>query len=90
MTRSLFALQLIQNDIAAHQANVDSVMEAGKQVISSEAGVEATVTREKLDKLNNKWDTVLAKTRDRQLYLEDSLREVSQSELFLFHQERCG
>ena len=51
-------------------------LEAGKQVIISEGGAEATVAREKLDRLNKQWDTVLAKTRDRQLYLEDSLREV--------------
>ena len=73
----LAKIRLIQNDITAHEANVDSVMEAGKQVISSEGGAEATVAREKLDKLNSKWDTVLAKTRDRQLYLEDSLREAT-------------
>ncbi len=65
----------MQNDIQAHQVSVDSVSEAGKQVITSEGGADANATRNKLDALNNKWDTVLGKTRDRQLDLEDALRE---------------
>ena len=65
------------NDIGAHQASVDSVNEAGKQVISSEGGAEATSTRQKLDELNNSWDRTLAKMRDRQIELEESLSEVS-------------
>ena len=68
-------LQILQNDIQAHQASVDSVNEAGKQVISSEGGAEATATRNKLDELNTRWEDVLTKMRDKQINLEDSLRE---------------
>lgn len=46
-------------------------------MISSEGGAEAQGTREKLDTLNKRWEEVLGKTRDKQLDLEDSLREVS-------------
>lgn len=44
-------------------------------MITSEGGAAATTTRDKLDRLNNQWETVLGKTRDRQLALEDAHRE---------------
>ena len=68
--------QILQNDINAHQPSVESVNDAGKQVISSEGGADATVTRDKLDAMNSKWDSILAKTRDRQLQLQEALGEV--------------
>lgn len=71
---SLF--QIIQNDIQAHQPSVESVNEAGKQVISSETGAEATATRRKLDSMNKQWDNVLGKLRDHQLNLEDAFKEA--------------
>ena len=64
------------NDIGAHQASIDSVNDAGKEVISSEGGAEATSTRQKMDDMNTLWEAVLAKARDRQLQLQDALREV--------------
>ena len=64
------------NDIQAHQASVDSINDAGKEVIMSEGGAVATKTRAKLDRLNNDWENLLVKTKDRQLELEDSLREA--------------
>ena len=70
-------MQILQNDIAAHQVSVESVNEAGKDVITSEGGAQARLTRHKLDQMNNKWEAVLGKTRDRQLELEDALRDVS-------------
>ena len=33
-------------------------------------------TRHKLDEMNTLWETALAKTRDRQIELDDSLREA--------------
>ena len=65
------------NDIHAHQASVDSINDAGKEVITSEGGVVATKTRAKLDRLNRDWEDLLGKTKDRQLELEDSLREAT-------------
>ena len=57
--------------------SVESVNQAGREVISSEGGADAASTRGKLDRMNHKWDTVLAKMRDRQLELQDALRDVS-------------
>ena len=68
--------QCMQHDLEAHQVSVDNVQEAGKQVITSEGGADATATRDKLDRLNNQWETVLGKARDRQLALEDAIREA--------------
>lgn len=42
----------------------------------SEGGADAKNTRRKLDTMNRKWEIVLAKARDRQLGLDDSLREA--------------
>ena len=80
------SLQILQNDISAHGPSVDSVNEAGREVISSEGGAEARNTRDKLDKLNANWESVLAKTRDRQLELEAAHREVSASDSELAHE----
>ena len=76
------SLQILQNDISAHGSSVESVNDAGREVISSEGGAEATVTRNKLDAMNQAWDRVLAKTRDRQLELEGSHKEAKS-----FHDE---
>ena len=65
---------------------MDSVNEAGREVISSEGGAEARNTRDKLDKLNANWESVLAKTRDRQLELEAAHREVSAPDSELSHE----
>lgn len=50
--------------------------QAGQQVISSEGGADAAATRTNLDKLNKRWEAVLNKTKDWQLWLEDALREA--------------
>ena len=50
--------------------------EAGREVMSNEGGYQATATQRKLDKLNENWETVLAKTHEKQIALEDALREV--------------
>ena len=51
-------------------------------MISSEGGAEASVTRDKIDRLNSQWEVVLGKCRDRQIDLKDSLREAK-----TFHEE---
>ncbi len=72
-----FVFQIVENDIHAHQPSVESVNDAGKEVISSEGGAEARDTRRKLDLLNQRWDEVLGKARDRHIELDDALRDVS-------------
>ena len=78
----LAKLRILQNDIQAHQASVDSVNEAGQEVIASEGGAEATTTRDKMDKLNNRWDHVLGLARDKQNELSDALNDAKS-----FHDE---
>ena len=68
--------QILQNDIEAHHPSVDSVNQAGREVISSEGGAVATTTREKLDTLNSGWERVIAKMTDRRGQLEELLREA--------------
>ena len=58
----LAKLKILHNDIQAHQDSVDSVNEAGQEVIASEGGAEATTTRDKMDELNTRWDHILGKS----------------------------
>jgi len=58
--------------------------EAGREVMSNEGGYQATATQRKLDKLNENWETVLAMTHEKQIALEDALREVGLPFLLLF------
>ncbi len=64
-TTKTYPLQILLNDIQAHQTSVDSINDAGKDVISSEAGAGATSTRNKLDRLNANWEKLLNKTKVR-------------------------
>lgn len=70
-------MQLLQNDVLAHEASIESVTEAGRQVIVSEAGADASDIREKLDELRTRWEDLLAKMRQHQHELENALKEVS-------------
>ena len=69
-------LQLLQNDVLAHEASIDNVNDAGRQVIVSEAGADASEIRQKLDELRKQWEELLGKMRDHQLELENAMREV--------------
>ena len=72
----VYLFQIIQNDVQAHQPSVESVNEAGKQVITGETGAEATQTRRKLDNMNKKWENVLSRVRDHQFELEEAFQEA--------------
>ena len=76
--------QILQNDVQAHNVSVESMNEAGREVMSNEGGYQATATQRKLDKLNENWETVLATTHEKQIALEDALREVGLPFLLLF------
>lgn len=65
------------NDIQAHQSSVDTLNDAGRQLIESGKGtLEASSTQEKLSTLNRRWRELLQKAADRQTELEDALREA--------------
>ncbi|XP_021923220.1 dystonin isoform X2 [Zootermopsis nevadensis] len=79
----LAKLKVLVNDIQAHQTSVDTLNDAGRQIIESGKGTaEASATQEKLSQLNRHWRDLLAKAADRQHELEDALREAQR-----FHAE---
>jgi len=79
----LAKLKVLVNDIQAHQTSVDTLNDAGRQIIESGKGTaEASATQEKLSQLNRRWRDLLAKAADRQHELEDALREAQR-----FHAE---
>lgn len=68
--------KVLMNDIHAHQSNVDSLNQVGRQIIESELGSEnARDTRHKLDNLNRRWDDLIKKADQRNSQLEDCLRQ---------------
>ncbi|XP_050668124.1 dystonin isoform X26 [Leptidea sinapis] len=71
----LAKLKVLVNDIAAHQASVDTLNEAGAHIVHHGTD-EAGETAEKLATLNRKWRELQQKARDRQTELEDALREA--------------
>ncbi|PNF19350.1 hypothetical protein B7P43_G06713, partial [Cryptotermes secundus] len=79
----LAKLKVLVNDIQAHQTSVDTLNDAGRQIIESGKGTaEASATQEKLLQLNRHWRDLLAKAADRQHELEDALKEAQR-----FHAE---
>lgn len=77
MEVELAKLKVLANDIQAHQSSVDTLNDAGRQLIESEKGsLEASATQEKLRKLNDQWRSLLQKASDRQHELEEALREA--------------
>ncbi|KAI8432884.1 hypothetical protein MSG28_013810 [Choristoneura fumiferana] len=73
----LAKLKVLVNDIAAHQASVDTLNDAGASIVQQgNSSEEAGETAEKLATLNRKWRELQQKARDRQSELEDALREA--------------
>lgn len=73
----LAKLKVLANDIQAHQSSVDTLNDAGRQLIETERGsAEASTTQEKLNKLNNQWRDLLQKAADRKHELEEALRDA--------------
>ncbi|XP_031845078.2 dystonin-like protein short stop isoform X42 [Nomia melanderi] len=73
----LAKLKVLVNDIQAHQTSVDTLNDAGRQLIEDGKGTaEASTTAEKLGTLNRRWRDLLQRAADRQRELEDALREA--------------
>lgn len=73
----LAKLKVLVNDIHAHQSSVDTLNDAGRQLIENGKGsAEANSTQDKLNVLNKNWRDLLQKAADRQLELEDALQEA--------------
>lgn len=74
----LAKLKVLANDIQAHQSSVDTLNDAGRQLIESDRGsAEASSTQDKLRQLNNQWKSLIEKSTDRQHELEEALREAN-------------
>lgn len=79
----LAKLKVLANDIQAHQSSVDTLNDAGMQIIQQGKGTdEASTTQDKLHQLNKKWRDLQQKAKDRQHELEEALREAQR-----FHAE---
>merc|ERR1719225_456521 len=73
----LAKLKVMVNDIQAHQSSVDTLNDAGRQIIESGKGSkEASHTQTKLNELNTKWNELLGNAESRQVELEDALKEA--------------
>ncbi|XP_035712122.1 microtubule-actin cross-linking factor 1 isoform X8 [Folsomia candida] len=73
----LAKLKVLVNDIQAHQVSVDTLNDAGRQIIESERGSDnAAKIQQKLNDMNKKWADLQKKANDRQKELEDALREA--------------
>merc|ERR1719412_1399667 len=73
----LAKLKVMVNDIQAHQSSVDTLNDAGRQIIESEQrSRDGSNTQQKLNELNTKWNGLLNKGEERQAELEDALREA--------------
>jgi len=68
--------QMLKMELDDQQPSIEAVHEAGRAVIKSEGGAEAKKTREKLDTLHHNLELVRTKIRDRQLVLDDWLKDV--------------
>lgn len=67
------SLQVLQNDISAHEQSVKSIKDAFQKSLGSD---RSSTGRRKLDDLNRLWNTVQEKSRSRQQELEEALKEV--------------
>ncbi|XP_073337728.1 dystonin [Pagrus major] len=64
---------VLQNDVLAHKATVETVNKAGNDLVESSAGEEASSLQSKLENLNQRWKGILEKTAQRKQQLEGAL-----------------
>lgn len=69
-------LQVLENDVLAHEATVETVNKAGNDLVESSAGEEASSLQSKLENLNQRWKSILEKAAQRKQQLESALLQV--------------
>lgn len=74
-------LQVLKNDVLAHQATVETVNKAGNELLESSAGDDASSLRNRLENLNSCWESVLQKTEEREQQLQSTLQQVREAAL---------
>uniref|UniRef100_A0A672ICS4 Dystonin n=1 Tax=Salarias fasciatus TaxID=181472 RepID=A0A672ICS4_SALFA len=67
---------VLQIDVLAHKSTVETVNKAGKDLVESSAGEEASCLQSKLENLNQRWKSILEKTEQRKQQLESSLLQA--------------
>uniref|UniRef100_H3DGM7 Dystonin n=1 Tax=Tetraodon nigroviridis TaxID=99883 RepID=H3DGM7_TETNG len=67
---------VLQNDVLAHEATVETVNKAGNDLVESSAGEEASSLQSKLENLNQRWKAILEKTEQRKLQLKTALLQA--------------
>ncbi|XP_024916584.1 dystonin isoform X7 [Cynoglossus semilaevis] len=67
---------VLQVDVLAHKATVETVNKAGNDLVESSAGEEASGLRTKLENLALRWTAILEKTDQRKQQLESALLQA--------------
>ncbi|XP_070833540.1 dystonin [Chaetodon trifascialis] len=67
---------VLQNDVLAHKATVETVNKVGNDLVESSAGEEASSLQSKLENLNQRWKAILEKTAQRKQQLESALLQA--------------
>ncbi|XP_067378593.1 dystonin isoform X6 [Channa argus] len=67
---------VLQIDVLAHKATVETVNKAGNDLVESSAGEEASGLQTKLENLNQRWKAILEKTEQRKQQLESALLQA--------------
>ncbi|XP_072247233.1 dystonin isoform X15 [Leuresthes tenuis] len=67
---------VLQIDVLAHKATMETVNKAGNELVESSAGEEASSLQSKLENLNQRWKAILEKTGQRKQQLEASLLQA--------------
>ncbi|XP_078128914.1 dystonin isoform X7 [Sander vitreus] len=67
---------VLQNDVLAHKATVETVNKAGNDLVESSAGEEASGLQSKLENLNQRWKAILEKSGQRKQQLESALLQA--------------
>uniref|UniRef100_H3A191 Microtubule actin crosslinking factor 1 n=1 Tax=Latimeria chalumnae TaxID=7897 RepID=H3A191_LATCH len=68
--------KVLQNDVTSHVRTVESVTQAGQDLLESSPGDNAESLESKLAELSERWEVVRSETMRRQLELENNLSQV--------------
>ncbi|XP_042627817.1 microtubule-actin cross-linking factor 1, isoforms 1/2/3/5 [Cyprinus carpio] len=68
--------KVLWNDVMSHVHTVDSLNQAGRNLMESGAGDSTHVLQTRLEQLNERWEFVRCETERRQLELENNLSQV--------------
>uniref|UniRef100_A0A8C1SSB6 Microtubule actin crosslinking factor 1 n=1 Tax=Cyprinus carpio TaxID=7962 RepID=A0A8C1SSB6_CYPCA len=79
--------KVLWNDVMSHVHTVDSLNQAGRNLMESGAGDSSHVLQTRLEQLNERWEFVRCETERRQLELENNLSQVTKTFLIIINVE---